>query len=216
MLSVVCHSISIFFYFSFVDIEKKTSQGIIYTLSPCGVIVGFDELYRSESCYIALWHFFKIIHLIDNQQHQHLPQIIIYDNACSLYLYFWNRYGKLDVNRRILPTPSSDFVSKCLFFIDRFHQPNHKRPMCQKDRNINFVLDDATSRKINTEAAEQRNSVLKQYQNALSSYSSKKVHIVYLILFHLMNAERNTCADQFEYSRKYAKGKLSSITKSED
>ena len=196
---------------SFVDVEKKTSQGIIYTLSPCGVIVGFDELYSSESCYIALWHLFKIIHLIDNQQQQHLPKIIIYDNACSIFLYFWNRYGKLDINRRILRTPSSDFISECLLFIDRFHQPNHKRPMCQKERNINYVYDDASTKKINTEAAEQRNSVLKQYQNALSSYSSKKVHIAYLILFHLMNAERNTCDGKFEYSRKYSKGTFSGL-----
>jgi hypothetical protein len=197
-----------FSYSSFVDIEKKTSQGIIYTLSPCGVIVGFDELYRSESCYIALWHLFKIIHLIENQQQQYLPKIIIYDNACSLFLYFWKRYGKLEINRRILQTVSSDFVSTCLFFIDRFHQPNHKRPMCQQERNINYVYDDTTTKKINTEAAEQRNSVLKQYQNALSSYSSKKVRIAYLVLFHLMNTERNKCDDQFEYNRRYAKGKL--------
>jgi len=193
---------------SFVDIEKQVSQGIIYTLSPCGIVLGYDELYRSESCYIALWHLFKIIYLIDKHQHPHLPRIVIYDNACSLFIYFWNRYGKSEVNRRILRTVSSNFVSECQFFIDRFHQINHKRPMCQKDRNINYVYDDATTKKINTEVAEQRNSVLKQYQNALSSYSSKKVHIMYLVLFHLMNAERNTCDNEFEYSRKYCKGKF--------
>lgn len=80
--------------------------------------------------------------------------------------------------------------------------------MCQTDRNINYVYDDATARKINTEVAEQRNSVLKQYKNALSSYSSKKVRIMYLMLFHLMNTERNKCDNEFEYSRKYSKGKL--------
>jgi hypothetical protein len=78
--------------------------------------------------------------------------------------------------------------------------------MCQKERNINYVFDDDTTKKINTEAAGQRNSVLKQYQNALSSYSSRKARIAYLVLFHLMNTERNTCDDRFEYCRKYAKG----------
>jgi hypothetical protein len=155
---------------------------------------------------VVLWHFFKIIHLIKNCQQQHLPQIIIYDNACSLFLYFWGRYGESDIYRRILRTPSSNFVSKCFLFIDRFYQRNHKRPMCQKERNINYVFDDDTTKKINTEAAEQRNSVLKQYQNALSSYSSRKARIAYLVLFHLMNTERNTCDDRFEYCRKYAKG----------
>jgi hypothetical protein len=119
-------------------------------------------------------------------------------------MYFWNRYGKTDVNRRIFKTTSSDFVAKCFFFIDRFHQPNHKRPMCRRERNIDYEYDSGTTKKINTEAAEQRNSVLKQYQNALSSYSAKKIRIAYLILFHLMNTERNTCDNQFEYSRKYA------------
>lgn len=197
-----------FSFLSFVDIEKKISQGIIYTLSPCGIVVGFDELYRAESCYMVLWHLFKIIRLVENYQH-YLPRIIIYDNACSLFLYFWSRYGEFDVYRRILRTPASNFVSKCLFFIDRFHQPNHKRPMCQKERNINYVLNDDVTRNINTEVAEQRNSVLKQYQNALSSYSSRKARVAYLILFHLMNTERNTCDDRYEYCRKYAKGNVS-------
>ncbi|CAM4790139.1 unnamed protein product [Rotaria magnacalcarata] len=188
----------------FLDVQQKMSQGIIYTLSPCGIIIGFDELYRSESCYITLWHLLKIIGLIDFQYQKHLPNVIIYDNACSLFMYFWNRYGKNDINRRILKTSSSEFVAKCSFFIDRFHQPNHKRPMCQKERNINFKYNDETTKKINTEAAEQRNSVLKQYQNALSSYSGKKIRVAYLILFHLMNCERNTCENQFEYNRTYA------------
>lgn len=77
--------------------------------------------------------------------------------------------------------------------------------MCQTERNIDYAYKGTT--KINTEAAEQRNSVVKQYQNALSSYSSKKIRIIYLVLFHLMNAESNTCDGQFEYSRKYANGK---------
>ena len=184
--------------------EKKISQGIIYTLSPCAIVIGFDELFRSESCYITLWHLFKIIGLIDVQCYKYLPKTVIYDNACSLFMYFWNRYGKTDVNRRITKTSSSEFVSKCSFFIDRFYQSNHRRPMCQKDRNIDFKHDNEKLKKINAEAAEQKNSVLKQYQNALSSYSGKTIRMTYLILFHLMNSERNTCNNEFEYSRKYA------------
>ncbi|CAF4213781.1 unnamed protein product [Rotaria socialis] len=131
--------------------------------------------------------------------------MIIYDNACSLNIYFWNRYGKSDRNRHIPQTLSSKFISECSFFIDRFHQPNHKRPMCQKERNLDYIHTDEAAKSINTEVAEQRNSVLKQYHNALSSYSSKKARIAYLVLFHLMNCERNTCDNQFEYSRKYVK-----------
>lgn len=179
-------------------------------MSPCGIIVGFDELYRSESCFVTLWHLFKIIGLIDVNYYQYLPRIIIYDNACSLFIYFWNRYLKTETNRRILKTSSSEFVSNCSFFIDRFHQPNHRRPMCQKDRNIDYNENSQTTKKINTEAAEQRNNVLKQYQNALSSYSGQKARVAYLILFHLMNCERNKCDNQFEYSRKYATKVLSS------
>ena len=93
-----------FFYFSFVDMEKKISQDIIYTLSSCGIVIDFDELFRSESCYITLWHLFKIIRLIDVQCYKYLPNTVIYDNACNLFMYFWNRYGKTDVNRRITKT----------------------------------------------------------------------------------------------------------------
>jgi len=194
-----------------VDLEKRTSQGIIYTLSPCGIIVGFDEIYRAESCFIALRHLFKIIGIVDNQYHQYLPKLIIYDNACSLYIYFRNRYGKSDRNRRIIQTPASEFISECSFFIDRFHQPNHRRPMCQKERNLDYIYANSAAKNINTEVAEQRNSVLKQYHNALSSYSSRKARVAYLVLFHLMNCERNTCDNQFEYSRKYAKGEFFQI-----
>ncbi|CAM4812583.1 unnamed protein product [Rotaria magnacalcarata] len=200
----------------FVDVDKKISQGIIYTISPCGVIIGFDELYRSESCFMTLWHLFKIIRLIDVYNYKYLPSIIIYDNACSLFIYFWNRYKNNEINRRIVKTPSSEFVSKCSFFIDRFHQPNHRRPMCQKDRNIDFKTNSETTKKINTEAAEQRNSVLKQYQNALSSYSGQKVRVAYLILFHLMNCERNTCDNQFEYNRRYATKVPSNVSSTND
>ncbi|CAM4888675.1 unnamed protein product [Rotaria socialis] len=189
----------------FVGLEKRSSQGIIYTLSPCGIVVGFYEIFRSESCFIALRHLFKSIHVINSQYHQYLPKMIIYDNACSLNIYFWNRYGKSDRNRHIPQTLSSKFISECSFFIDRFHQPNHKRPMCQKERNLDYIHTDEAAKSINTEVAEQRNSVLKQYHNALSSYSSKKARIAYLVLFHLMNCERNTCDNQFEYSRKYVK-----------
>jgi hypothetical protein len=198
-----------FAFFSFVDTPKKISQGIIYTLSPCGIIIGFDEIYRSESCFITLWHLFKLIGLIDLHHIKYLPNVIIYDNACSLFLYFWNRYGNDEINRRILKTVSSDFVAKCYFFIDRFHQSNHKRDMCWKERNIDFKCNPETAKRINTEAAEQRNSVLKQYQNALSSYSEKRIRVMYLILFHLMNTERNMCDNQFEYNRKYAHRKPS-------
>ena len=163
------------------------SQGIIYTLPPCGIVIGFDEILRSESCYIALHHLFQIIHLIDAENHRYIPKTIIYDNACRWYIYFWNRYGKNDINRRIVRTPSADFVSQCCFLIDLFHQSNYKRPMCQRQRNLDYVANNGIIKNINTEAAEQRNSVLKQYHNALSSYPSKKARVVYLILFHLMN-----------------------------
>ena len=76
--------------------------------------------------------------------------------------------------------------------------------MCQEERNINCKYTDETTKKINTEAAKQRNSVLKQYHNRLSSYSGKKIRVTYLILFHLMNSERNTCDNEYECCRKYA------------
>ncbi|CAF1439920.1 unnamed protein product [Adineta steineri] len=173
------------------------NKHIITDEFPDGIYIGCGNTPKAKSGLCEMCR--------QNYQQQHLPHTIIYDNACSLFLYFWNRYGESDIYRRIRRTPSSNFVSKCLFFIDRFHQPNHKRPMCQKERNIDYGFDNDTTENINTEVAEQRNSVLKQYQNALSSYSSKKARIAYLLLFHLMNAERNTCNDQFQYCRKYAK-----------
>ena len=46
--------------------------------------------------------------------------------------------------------------------------------MCQKDKNVDFKDNSKITKNINTEAAEQQSSVLKQYHNALPSYSGQK------------------------------------------
>ena len=118
-------------------------------------------------------------------------------------MYFWSRYGKTDVNRRIAKTSSSEFVSKRFCFIDRFHQSNHRRPICQKDINIGFKHDNEKLKRINTEAAEQKKQCTQTISKCVLIVLRKKIRVRYFFVFHLMNSERNTCNNEFEYSRKY-------------
>lgn len=192
------------FFIRFIQAQNATTFGLIYSMSPCGIIIGFDELYRSEACFIVLWHIFKMLKQIDASNYCLLPKVFIYDNACSLFMYFWNRYGQNDVNRRIMKTSPSNFLSTCEFYIDRFHQANHKNVNCKTKRNIDYQADPAI-KTINTQVLEQKHSILKKFTNIFSTYSSRKVHAFYLLLFHLMNAERNQCNQEYEYSRKFAK-----------
>ncbi|CAF4467594.1 unnamed protein product, partial [Didymodactylos carnosus] len=79
----------------FVGKTRKTSSGIIYTCSPCGIVLAFDELFRSEQVFICLWHWFKLLDCVQQFYDDTLiSKCFIYDNACSVYLYLHKNYGK--------------------------------------------------------------------------------------------------------------------------
>ncbi|CAF1348165.1 unnamed protein product [Didymodactylos carnosus] len=171
----------------FVGKTRKTSSGIIYTYSPCGIVLAFDELFRSEQVFICLWHWFKLLDCVQQFYDGTLiSKCFIYDNACSVYLYLHKNYGKL-----IKKTNASQFVFESELFIDKLHQKNHRRNMCENERNIRKHPKYAH---LNTVVCEQTNSVIKQYQNKLSAYCGRRSSIIYLLLFHLLNCKRNGLA----------------------
>ena len=85
------------------------------------------------------------------------PSTIIYDRACQLHTYCLNR--------------DPAFFKNTTFFVDRFHWPNHKN-CCQAYNINNFKKRDS----LNTQVAEQRNSVLKPLQSFLCYVSEKNFH----------------------------------------
>ena len=161
---------------------KIKSYGVIYTMYNCGIIVDFLEINLSEQVFITLLHWTNMLRKIDD--FKIIPRVFIYDNACSVWVYFKNRFHQ---TKTIKLTPISSFLDSCDMCIDRLHQKTHTRPMCHTDRNINSRSDLAD---VNTVICEQTNSWLKQYLNMLCNFSGERSKFYYLFLFHLLNCKR--------------------------
>jgi hypothetical protein len=160
---------------------KVRSYGVIYTMYNCGIVVDFLEINLSEQVYITLLHWINMLKKINDLTI--IPTVLIYDNACSVWIYFKNR---LHNTNTITSTCTTSFIDSCDMYIDRLHQKTHTRPMCHTDRNISTRpdLDD-----VNTVVCEQRNSWLKQYLNILCNFSGQRSKFYYMFLFHLLNCK---------------------------
>ena len=163
---------------------KVRSYGLIYTMYNCGIIVDFLEINLSEQVFITLLHWTDMLRRISCLEN--IPRIFIYDNACSVWIYFKNRFHQ---QKTILSTPISVYLDSCDMYIDRLHQRTHTRPMCKNERNINLRSD---LRDVNTVVCEQTNSWLKSYLNMLMNFSGGRSKFYYLFLFHLLNCHRST------------------------
>ncbi|CAF1654087.1 unnamed protein product, partial [Adineta ricciae] len=190
---------------------RRTSYGVILTMYNCGIILNFNELYRSESPTRVLHHLFTTIDCLSPSVP--LPKYLIYVNACGLLLTFQNRFE----NGHIRHTARTDALNNMTFLVDKFHIGNHTRPMCQAQTNP-YKYPDVNG--INTVVCEQTNSKLKKYQNALSSFSFPQIvqnHDLPIIfvshIFHLINQLINLyhaykTADEFIQSDGARKARL--------
>ena len=84
---------------------KVRSYGIIYTMYNWGVVVDFLEINLSEQVYVTLLHWTNMLRKIDDSYL--LPKTFIYDNACSVWIYFKKR---LHDTRTIMPTTVASFL----------------------------------------------------------------------------------------------------------
>lgn len=162
---------------------KVRSYGIIYTIYNCGIIVDYLEINLSEQVHITLLHWMNMLKKID--QLSTIPTVFVYDNACSVWMYFKKRFHE---TKTIAVTEVSSFIDAADLYIDRLHQKTHSRPMCQTDRNIKHRTD---LDNVNTVVCEQTNSWLKQYLNILCNFSGQRSKFYYLFLFHHWNCKRS-------------------------
>lgn len=99
------------------------------------------------------------------------PEIIIYDFGCSLEEYCLNR--------------SPDFFKNTRNFIDRFHMPNHKA--CADSYNLsNYMHLDF----VNSEVAEQCNSVLQKVKPRLSQMSQVSFMLTMRLVLEAWNERK--------------------------
>ncbi|CAF1354726.1 unnamed protein product, partial [Didymodactylos carnosus] len=160
---------------------RETSYGIIISMYNCGIIISYDELYRSESTIRVLHHLFETLKQFTATSR--VPKYLIYDNACGLWLTLNARIK----NKKIIETSISQVIHKMTFVVDKYHIQNHKRDICQKETNPKTYPE---LEHINTQVCEQTNAKLKYYGNAGSSYSEPTSAIFYLLLFHQINCDR--------------------------
>ena len=99
---------------------KAKSYAVIYTMYNCGNIVDFLEINLSEQVYVTLLHWTNMLHKI--QDLSSVPKVFIYDNACSVWIYFKKR---LHENKTINPTEVALFLDSCDLYIDRLQQKTH-------------------------------------------------------------------------------------------
>lgn len=169
---------------------KIRSYGVIYTMYNCGIIVDYMEINLSEQVQVTLLHWTSMLRKVDNLAL--LPKIFVYDNACSVWIYFKKRFHE---SKSIKVTNASRFIDESEMFIDRLHQKTHTRPMCRKERNIK-TRSDLTD--VNTIVCEQTNAWLKQYINILCNLSGQRSKFYYLFLFHHLNCRRSSFAPIFK------------------
>ncbi|CAF2117760.1 unnamed protein product [Rotaria magnacalcarata] len=150
------------------------SFGLIACVTNCRVFVSFGEIFRSETLREILHLLFSTIRVAGN-----LPPAACYDDGCQLVQYLHNHIGK-----DIVATDAATLLSNVKFSVDRTHFKNHVGEWCLANMNPddNRLLDE-----VNTEAAEQNFSWLKNYSSIIAALGWRRAPVFLLLLFHMKN-----------------------------
>ena len=135
----------------------------------------------------------------------HLPDSLIYDNACALRLH-WNKVYDTEYLKK------TEFTSKLyslVLALDRFHRKGHNRPMCKKLMNPDDNQHGNKFKQINTSLCEQFFSFLTKFRFALRGFNYPTSTLFTLLLFHLKNCHTTGIkANDFGLGRKYFHDKI--------
>ncbi|CAF0996854.1 unnamed protein product [Didymodactylos carnosus] len=128
-----------------------------------------------------------------------LPRGMMYDNACSLKLFIDKHFDQDDHFKK---STFSDHISQLHMVIDRFHQVNHTRHICNTIMRAEHESHGTMFRGVNGEIAEQMFSWLKGLSTPLSGYSSFKSQVMLTLLFHYKNCRTiNVSAQEIGFGR---------------
>ncbi|CAF1043593.1 unnamed protein product, partial [Brachionus calyciflorus] len=154
-------------------LNKKRTAGISIGATPCGIILNYKEMIRSESTTLATKFLYETVNLVNKSF-----KYCIYDNACHLDEH-------CQINLKI-----NKEEYKCLkethFVIDNFHINNHKRPVCKTKYNSkNF--EDLDS--LNTQICEELFSRISKFKHNSKHQTKNHFNFFYLVLFDNMNTK---------------------------
>ena len=148
---------------------KRQTAGLIVMIYSCGIVLNYDEMIRSESLSSVSNLLIKSNKLSGNDL-----KFAIYDNGCHLG-------ASVEAKEE-----QNEYISNIKFVIDRFHQYNHKRPICKSKYSCDLYteLDD-----INSEICEQKFSHLRRFKTITKHMSRFHFEFFYLCLFSKMNSK---------------------------
>ncbi len=142
-------------------------KGILVASHSCGVVLGYEELIRSESNKSVIDLLKKIFMTTD-----HNYNYCLYDNACHL-----DETIKSNSDQHTI-------LNAISFFIDRFHLKNHVRKCCQT--TYNPYLEKALE-KLNSQACEQKFSVVNKHKYAVKHMTQYHFIFYFFCIFDSLN-----------------------------
>ena len=158
--------------------ERRHTAGIMVGTKPCGTVVLFDEIYRSESLsqvYGMLIEYVANLPLSGRDKLKHL----LYDDACHLKKFS-------EDSKRAGQNEFTQFFASVPKHVDNFHFKNHVDAWCHQHCNPKDVrdLDD-----INTESCEQTFKWVNEYK-AVKSMNDNRFWMFFTLIFDYHNLQR--------------------------
>ncbi|UJR12515.1 hypothetical protein I4U23_016690 [Adineta vaga] len=161
--------------------RKNDTSGFMAIFYDCGIIVAFQESIRSESVRRLLYLLLSLIKTVKNK----VPNALLYDNACSLRLFIDKWYDK----KSFKISEYTKFIKEMHIAIDRFHEGNHRRTICQTIMRADHPSHENRFAYVNSEICEQMFSYFTKFKSAFRNYSYPKSVTFYMLLFHLKNCQ---------------------------
>jgi hypothetical protein len=147
-------------------LNKKKTCGIFTAMRTCGTFVSFDEMIRSESTTEAS----QFLQEISTKTKSKISYVI-YDNACKLKETFKK-------------TNLINEIAGIKFYIDRFHQNNHKQTICKTELNMDYCSE---LNGYNSQACEQSYFKLNQYKHMCKHFTCGHYNFFFLWIFDQFN-----------------------------
>ncbi|CAG2216851.1 unnamed protein product [Mytilus edulis] len=166
----------------------KTTAGMLFVIRPCGVIVGFAEMYSHESLTQVFLLLRKMFFMNDSCKKR--IKYLGYDRCCELKP-FLRRLVKENV------AGSEEMLNDVQFLVDIFHVLKHTKPSCMPLNNnplceFHPKLDKFSEiHGCNTESCEQAFKKLNRFKYS-TRHMTRHKRVVY---FCLINCDHNESID---------------------
>lgn len=151
---------------------KTRTRGVVIGAVNCGIIIGFRELYYSESINQIVLFCLDLISFANQ-----MPSFIGYDDGCHL---------KKFIQKRQIANLSDrgSKLSKMKIFVDRLHMINHKDAWCKENCNMDHEreLDG-----INSMVCEELNFWLSRFKHNVKHMNNLRINFFYFIIMNLRN-----------------------------